>query len=105
MWTEPSDQRVTRLQPVESNGNFLSEVIREIKRDWRLKTEDMYQLCRRTHVGLEGLESDTYFLKMLDKSEPQFFLLIYLKVSCKWNICCAPGWLNDFGFDPNYNSV
>ncbi len=59
------------------------------QKDWRLGSEDTYQLCRRRDVGLEGLESDTYFLKMLNKSQQQGFLLTYLKGSCKLNICCA----------------
>ena len=75
------------------------------QKDWHLGSEDMYQLCRRRHVGLEGLESDTYFLKMLNKSEQEGFLLTYLKGSCKLNICCAPEWVNDSEFDSNYNSV
>ena len=75
------------------------------QKDWHLGSEDTYQLCRCRHVGLKSLESNTYFLRMLNKSQQQGFLLTYLKGSCKLNICCVPEWLNDSEFDPNYNSV
>ena len=44
------------------------------QKNWLPRTEDMYPLCRRTHVGPDGLESDTYFLYMLNKSQQQAFV-------------------------------